>query len=60
VFLIGAAAQIQKRQAPAAGLPKYDLQTEAKFKGTVEELKQPAKGSEKEITHLLVKNGMDT
>jgi hypothetical protein len=60
VFLIGGAAQTQKRKSPPAGLPKYDLQTEAKFKGTVEELKLPPKGSEKEITHLLVKNGTDT
>lgn len=35
--------------------PKYDLQTEAKFKGTVQELKLPPKGSEKEIAHLLLK-----
>jgi hypothetical protein len=60
VFLIGAAAQLQKRKPPEPGLPKYDLQTEAKFKGTVEELKQPPNGREKEITHLLVKSGTDT
>ncbi len=30
------------------------------MKGTVEELKLPPKGSEKEIAHLLVKNGTDT
>jgi hypothetical protein len=37
--------------------PKYDLQTETKMKGTVEEVKLPAKGSEKEVVHLLMKNG---
>lgn len=37
--------------------PKYDLQTETKMKGTVEEIKLPAKGSEKEVVHLLMKNG---
>jgi|ERR1700733_1885296 len=37
--------------------PKYDLQTETKMKGTVEEVKLPAKGSEKEVVHLLLKNG---
>jgi hypothetical protein len=58
--LISAGAQAQKPKPSAAGIPKYNFQTEAKFKGTVEELKQPAKGSEKEITHLLVKNGTDT
>jgi hypothetical protein len=38
--------------------PKYDLQTEAKMKGVVEELKLPPKGSE--IAYLLVKDGADT
>jgi hypothetical protein len=40
--------------------PKYDFQTEAKIKGTIEEVKLPPKGSEKEIVHLLVKNGPET
>ncbi len=30
------------------------------MKGTVEEVKLPPKGSEKEVAHLLVKNGTDT
>lgn len=50
----------QKSQTNAASLPKYDLHTEAKMKGTVEELKLPPKGSEKEVAHLLVKNGTDS
>lgn len=40
--------------------PKYDVHSETKMKGTVEEVKLPPKGSEKEIAHLLVKTGMDT
>ncbi len=40
--------------------PKYDLSTESKMKATIEEVKLPAKGSEKEIVHLLVKIGTDT
>jgi hypothetical protein len=40
--------------------PKYDLSTESKMKATVQEVKLPAKGSEKEIAHLLVKIGTDT
>ena len=40
--------------------PKYDPSTEAKLKGTVEELKLPPKGSEKEVAHLMIKNGADT
>ena len=40
--------------------PKYDLHTETKIKATVEEVKLPPKGSEKEAAHLLVKTGTDT
>ena len=47
-------------QRPQEASPKYDVQTETKIKGTVEEVKLPPKGREKEIAHLLVKNGMDT
>jgi len=60
MVLASGSTQGQKPKPSAAGLPKYDLQTEAKFKGTVEELKQAPKGSGREITHLLVKNGTDT
>src|SRR5207245_9619592 len=40
--------------------PKYDPRTETKMKGTVDEVKLPPKGSEKEPVHLLMKNGTDT
>jgi hypothetical protein len=40
--------------------PKYDVSTESKMKAPVQEVKLPAKGSEKEIAHLLVKIGTDT
>ena len=40
--------------------PKYDLNTETKMKGTVDELRLPPKGSEKEVAHLMVKIGADT
>jgi hypothetical protein len=40
--------------------PKYDLGTESKIKATVQEVKLPPKGSEKEIAHLLVKIGAET
>ena len=41
------------------GPPKYDLHTEAKMKGTVNEVKLPTKGNEQEVVHLLMKNGDD-
>lgn len=43
-----------------ANPPKYDVRTETKLKGTVEEVRLPPKGSEKEAAHLLVKTGADT
>jgi hypothetical protein len=48
----------EKRQE--TNRPKYDLSTESKMKATIEEVRLPAKGSEKEIAHLLVKIGADT
>ncbi len=56
LLVVSAVAQKAAKPAP----PKYDLQTETKIKGTIDEVKLPAKGSEKEIAHLLVKNGADT
>jgi len=57
LMLLSPFALGQKTPSPAA--PKYDLQTEAKFKGIVEEVRLPPKGSEKEITFLRVKKGDD-
>ena len=39
---------------------QVDVHTETKMKGTVEDVKLPSKGSEKEIAHLLVKNATET
>ena len=47
-------------QKAESGAPKYDVHTETKMKGTVEEVRLPPKGSEKEVAHVLVKNGADT
>jgi len=40
--------------------PKYNVATEAKFTGTIEDLKVPPKGKEKEIEYLTIKSGTDT
>ena len=53
-------APVLAQKTPKPSPPKYDLQTEVKIKATIEDLKLPPKGSEKEIVHLLVKNGPDT
>src|SRR5438874_340228 len=47
VFLavvFGAPARAQKNRTAPASPPKYDLKTEAKFKGTVADLQLPPKG----------------
>ena len=52
-------APVGAQKASKANGPKYDLQTEAKIKGTIDDLKLPPKGSEKEIAHLALKSGAD-
>ena len=54
------AAPLLAQKTPEPSLPKYDLHTESKMKGTVEEVKLPPKGREKEIAHLLLKTETDT
>ena len=56
----GIAAHAQKGQLATTSPPKYDLKAETKLKGTVDEVKLPAKGSEKEIAHLVVKDGANS
>ena len=48
------------QKAQGTSPPKYDVHTETRMKGTVEEVKVPPKGSEKEVAHLLLKTGTDT
>ena len=47
------------QKAQETNRPKYDLTTETKMKGTVEEVRLPPTGNAKEITHLLVKTGAE-
>ena len=57
--VIGRPTSAQKKPS-GPSVPKYDLQTETKIKGTVDEVKLPPKGSEKEIAHLQVKDGANS
>ncbi len=59
-LVAGPPANPQKKPSSGPSAPKYDLQTETKIKGTVDEVKLPPKGSEKEIAHLLVKDGANS
>lgn len=56
----GPLASTQKKQPTGPSAPKYDLQSETKIKGTVEEVKLPPKGSEKEIVRMQVKDGTNS
>ena len=57
-FFCALSLVVQNKQPPSA--PKYDLQAETKLKGTIEEVRLPPKGSEKEIAYLLVNSGATT
>ena len=47
------------QNAPNAGAPKYDLQTEMKTKGVIEEVNVLTVGSRKDFTELVLKIGAD-
>jgi hypothetical protein len=49
----------QKASPSITVLPKYDLHTETKTKGTVDEVKLLAPGSKKDLTELIIKSGDD-
>ena len=49
----------QKAQTGDRGLPKYDLQTEMKTKGTVDEINVLTWGTRKDFTELIIKSGDD-
>jgi len=57
LLLIGPPALTQKSQQE--DVPKYDLQTEAKTKGIVEETRLSTFGSRKDFVELIVKSGDD-
>jgi hypothetical protein len=50
----------QRAQQDDGGLPKYDLHTETKTKGVVEEVKLLPLGAKKDFTELIIKSGDDT
>jgi hypothetical protein len=49
----------QKASQDATILPKYDLHTEMKTKGTVDEVNLLPVGSRKDLTELIIKSGED-
>ena len=49
----------QKAQPDVGSLPKYDLHTETKTKGVVDEVKLLPLGTRKDFTELIIKSGDD-
>jgi hypothetical protein len=49
----------QKTQPEAGSPPKYDLQTETKTKGVIDEVNSVSVGIRKDFTELIIKNGDD-
>jgi hypothetical protein len=49
----------QKAQQDDGSLPKYDLHTETKTKGVVDEVNLLSVGTRKDFTKLIIKNGGD-
>jgi len=52
-------APAQKPSQDAGGLPKYDLHSEMKTKGVVDEIMRLPLGAKRDITELIIKNGDD-
>jgi hypothetical protein len=49
----------QKAPPVDSSLPKYDLQTEAKTDGVIDEVNQLSVGTRKDFTELIIKSGAD-
>jgi hypothetical protein len=61
LFLLGCVSWgLSQRAQDDSSLPKYDLHTEMKTKGIVEEINLLALGTRKDFTELIVKSGEET
>jgi hypothetical protein len=49
----------QKTQPEDTSLPKYDLHTETKIKGVIDEVNLLSVGTRKDFTELIIRNGED-
>ena len=59
LFLFVTLGFAQKAQQDEGGVPKYDLHTETKTKGVVDEVKLFPLGTRKDFTELIIKSGDD-
>jgi hypothetical protein len=58
-YVLAAATIGMCQGTPGSGAPKYDLQTEMKTKGVVDEVNVLTVGSRKDFTELVLKSGAD-
>jgi hypothetical protein len=59
-LLVCVPAGLSQKAPPAdSNLPKYDLQTEAKTDGVIDEVNQLSVGTRKDFTELIIKSGAD-
>jgi hypothetical protein len=59
LLLCAAPGLSQKAQPKGGGLPKYDLHTEMKTKGVIDEVNLLPVGTRKDFMELIIKNGDD-
>jgi hypothetical protein len=59
LLLWGMPGLSQKTEPKDSSPPKYDLQTETKTKGVIEEVNLLSLGARKDFTELIIKNGED-
>lgn len=60
LFFSGVGSISKPAQASEPAPPKYDVQTETKIQGTIQDITTPAAGHGKEVVHLFMKVGTDT
>ena len=58
-LLLSLSAGLSQKTSDDGGLPKYDVHTEMKTKGLVDEVKVLLVGTRKDFTELILKNGDD-
>jgi len=59
LLILGVAPGVSQKTTAHDSSPKYDLQTETKVKGVVEEINLVTFGTRKDFTELIVKSGDD-
>lgn len=59
ILLVCVSPGLSQKSQPEADLPKYDLHTETKAKGVIDEVNLLSVGTRKDFTELIIKSGDD-